>query len=181
MSESEETKWRLSPEIDKTEENAEVVTASLSEDEQKKDELQQRIQTKAENIGGGEGSHVTRPEEVPVAEAPRKQKGTKSKLKYTARRKRESDTNNISNNISKQLERQADQLTRIEKVILPLQKSVNRIEKQSNAIKQLYSSVTYLQRHVRLSQNRKPKTKRLKKEVVRRQERTTRRKNQQHS
>lgn len=177
MSESEETKWRLSPEIDKTEENAEVVTASLSEDEQKKDELQQRIQTKAENIGGGEGSNVTRPEEVPVAEAPRKQKGTKSKLKYTARRKRESDTNNIS----KQLERQADQLTRIEKVILPLQKSVNRIEKQSNTIKQLYSSVTYLQRHVRLSQNRKPKTKRLKKEVVRRQERTTRRKNQQHS
>jgi hypothetical protein len=175
MSESEETKWRLSPEIDKTEENAEVVTASLSEDEQKKDELQQRIQTKAENIGGGEGSHVTRPEEVP--EAPRKQKGTKSKLKYTARKKRESDTNNIS----KQLKRQADQLTRIEKVILPLQKSVNRIEKQSNAIKQLYSSVTYLQRHVRLSQNRKPKTKRLKKEGVRRQERTIRRKNQEHS
>ena len=156
MSESEETKWRLSPEINKTEENAEVVAASLSEDEQKKDELQQRIQTKAENIGGGEGSNVTRPEEVPVAEAPRKQKGTKSKLKYTARRKRESDTNNIS----KQLERQADQLTRIEKVILPLQKSVNRIEKQSSTIKQLYSSVTYLQRHVRLSQNRKPKTKR---------------------
>jgi hypothetical protein len=177
MSESEETKWRLSPEIDKTEENAEVVTASLSEDEQKKDELQQRIQTKAENIGGGEGSNVTRPEEVPVAEAPRKQKGTKSKLKYTARRKRESDTNNIS----KQLERQADQLTRIEKVILPLQKSINRIEEQSNTIKQLYSSITYLQRHVRLSQNRKPKTKRLKKERVRRQERTTRRKNQQHS
>jgi hypothetical protein len=177
MSESEETKWRLSPEIDKTEENAEVVTASLSEDEQKKDELQQRIQTKVENIGGGEGSHVTRSEEVPVAKAPRKQKGTKSKLKYTARRKRESDTNNIS----KQLERQADQLTRIEKVILPLQKSVNRIEKQSNTIKQLYGSVTYLQRHVRLSQNRKPKTKRLKKEGVRRQERTTRRKNQQHS
>ena len=158
MSESEETKWRLSPEIDKTEENAEVVTAPLSEDEQKKDELQQRIQMKAENIGGGEGSNVTRPEEVPVAKAPRKQKGTKSKLKYTARRKRESDTNNIS----KQLERQADQLTRIEKVILPLQKSVNRIEKQSNTIKQLYSSITYLQRHVRLSQNRKPKTKRLK-------------------
>src|SRR5215204_2188341 len=163
MSESEETKWRLSPEIDKTEENAEVVTASLPEDEQKKDELQQRIQTKAENIGGGEGSHVTRSEEVPVAEAPREQKGTKSKLKYTARRKRESDTNNIS----KQLERQADQLT--------------RIEKQSNTIKQLYSSVTYLQRHVRLSQNRKPKTKHLKKEGVRRQERTTRRKNQKHS
>jgi hypothetical protein len=177
MSESEETKWRLSPEIDKTEENAEVVTASLSEDEQKKDELQQRIQTKAENIGGGEGSHVTRPEEVRVAEAPRKQKGTKPNLKYTARRKRESDTNNIS----KQLKRQADQLTRIEKVILPLQKSVNRIEKQSNTIKQLYSSVTYLQRHVHLSQNRKPKTKRLKKERIRRQERTTRRKNQQHS
>jgi hypothetical protein len=177
MSESEETKWRLSPEIDKTEENAEVVTASLSEAEQKKDELQQRIQTKAENIGGGEGSNVTRSEEVPVAEASRKQKGTKSKLKYTARRKRESDTNNIS----KQLERQADQLTRIEKVILPLQKSVNRIEKQSNTIKQLYGSVTYLQRHVRLSQNRKPKTKRLKKGGVRRQERTTKRKNQQHS
>lgn len=158
MSESEETKWRLSPEIDKTEENAEVVTASLSEDEQKKDELQQRIQTKAENIGGGEGSNVTRPEEVRVAEAARKQKGTKSKLKYTARSKRESDNNNIS----KQLKRQADQLIRIEKVILPLQKSVNRIEKQSNTIKQLYSSITYLQRHVRLSQNRKPKTKRLK-------------------
>jgi archaellum component FlaC len=51
--------------------------------------------------------------------------------------------------ISKQLERQANQLTRIEKVILPLQRSVNKIDKQSNTIKQLYTKVTQLQRQIR--------------------------------
>ena len=50
---------------------------------------------------------------------------------------------------------QANQLTRIEKVILPLQKSVNKIDKQSNTIKQLYMEVTQLQRQIRSTKSRK--------------------------
>lgn len=57
--------------------------------------------------------------------------------------------------ISKQLERQATRLARIEKVILPLQKSFNKIDNQSNTIKQLYTVVTQLQRQIRLTKNRK--------------------------
>ena len=58
--------------------------------------------------------------------------------------------------ISKQLERQAAQLARIEKVVLPLQKSFNRIDKQSNTIKQPYSEVTQLQKQI-LNQDSKTK------------------------
>lgn len=57
--------------------------------------------------------------------------------------------------ISKQLERQAAHLARIEKIVLPLQKSVNRINKQSNTIKQLYAVVTQLQMQIRSTKNRK--------------------------
>lgn len=57
--------------------------------------------------------------------------------------------------ISKQLERQAAHLARIEKIVLPLQKSVNRINKQSNTIKQLYTVVTQLQMEIRSTKNRK--------------------------
>jgi hypothetical protein len=48
--------------------------------------------------------------------------------------------------MSKQLESQANRLTRIEKIILPLQRSVDKIDKLSNTIKQLYAKVTQLQR-----------------------------------
>ena len=57
--------------------------------------------------------------------------------------------------ISKQLERQAAHLARIEKKVLPLQKSVSRINKQSNTIKQLYNVVTQLQMQMRSTKNGK--------------------------
>lgn len=57
--------------------------------------------------------------------------------------------------ISKQLERQAAHLARVEKIVLPLQKSVNRINKQSNTIQQLYTVVTQLQMQIRSTKNRK--------------------------
>ena len=57
--------------------------------------------------------------------------------------------------ISKQLERQAAHLARIEKMVLPLLKSVNRINKQSSTIKQLYTVVTQLQMQIRSTKNRK--------------------------
>jgi hypothetical protein len=99
MSESEETKWRIGAEPEESDERAADLS---SEENENKEELQQKIQTKAEEIGGGgEGSLITRPEEVPINEAP----------------KRESDFTKSDVNISKQLERQADQLARIEKVL----------------------------------------------------------------
>jgi hypothetical protein len=52
-------------------------------------------------------------------------------------------------NISKQVERQANQLIKIEKAIVSLQKLISKIDKQSNTIKQLYIAVTQLQRQVR--------------------------------
>ena len=57
--------------------------------------------------------------------------------------------------MTKQIERHANQLTRIEKAITSLQKSVNKIDKQSNTIKQIYVVVTQLQRQIRSSKNRK--------------------------
>lgn len=68
-------------------------------------------------------------------------------------------------NISKQVERQANQLIKIEKAIVSLQKSVNKMDKQSNTIKQLYGVVTQLQRQVRSSKNLKIKQASQKKNV----------------
>ena len=63
--------------------------------------------------------------------------------------------NNGMVNISNQIERQATQLARIEKMILPLQKSVGKIDKQSNTIKQLYGMITQFQKQIRSTNNRK--------------------------
>jgi hypothetical protein len=149
MSENDETKWRLGVEPQKVEERAAELS---SEEDEKREELQQTIQTNVEEIGGGgEGSLVTRPEEVSIVETPpRKERKAKTKRQTV---EREVDSSNNMTKISKQLERQANQLAKIEKVILPLQRSVNKIDKQSNMIKQLYTVVTQLQRHVRSAKN----------------------------
>jgi prefoldin subunit 5 len=57
--------------------------------------------------------------------------------------------------MTKQIERQANQLARIEKAITSLQKSINKIDKQSNTIKQICVVVTQIQRQIRSSKNRK--------------------------
>ena len=161
MSKNEETKWRLGVEPEEAEERAAEPSSEEDEkkedekkEDEKKEELQQTIQTKAEEIGGGgEGSLITRPEEVPITEAPKKKEWI-AKAKHSSM-KREPDSSKSMVKISKQLERQANQLARIEKAILPLQKSVNRIDKQSNTIKQLYIQATQLQRQIRSTKNRK--------------------------
>jgi hypothetical protein len=152
MSESEETRWRLGA---KPEEAKERAAELSSEENEKKEELQQTIQAKAEEIGGGEGegSLVAEPaeEEKPVTKAPKKkQPKGKASLK-----KRETNTGKNMTEILRQVERQANQLIRIEKAIVSLQKSVDKIDKQSNTIKQLYSVVTQLQRLVRSNKNQK--------------------------
>jgi hypothetical protein len=60
-------------------------------------------------------------------------------------------------NISKQVKRQANQLIKVEKAIVSLQKPISKIDKQANIIKQLYGAVTQLQRQVRPSKNPKIK------------------------
>ena len=153
MSESEETKRRLGVKPEEAEEGA--VELPTKEDE-KKEELQQTIQTKAEEIGRGEGEggFVAEPaEEEPLTEAPKKmEQKVKVKAKGPSLKKREPDSSKNMANISKQVERQANQLIKIEKIIVSLQKSV---DKQSNTIKQLYGVVTQLQRQVRSSKNQK--------------------------
>jgi hypothetical protein len=149
MSESEETKWRLGAEHEEAVERAAELSA---EEDDKKEELQQTIQTNAEEIGrGGEGSLIARPREVPITEA-RKKKQRIAKAEHPTV-KIKPDSSMVK--ISKQLERQAAHLARIEKIVLPLQKSVNRINKQSNTIKQLYTVVTQLQIQIRSTKNRK--------------------------
>jgi hypothetical protein len=72
MSENEETKWGLGAEPEEAEESAAKLS---SEEDEKKEELQQTIQSKVEEIGGGgEGRLVTRPEDVPITQSPRKRK-----------------------------------------------------------------------------------------------------------
>lgn len=151
MSESEETKWRLSVEPEEAEERAAELS---SEEDEKKEGFQQTIQAKADEIGGGgEVSIVAEPIEEPITEVQEKKKKER-KLKSTAQQ-RESDTGKSMAAISNQVQRQANQLTRIEKTIISLQKSINKIDKQSNKIKQVYVVVTQLQRQVRSSKNRK--------------------------
>jgi hypothetical protein len=152
MSESDETNWRLGTEPEEVEDRAAGLT---SEEDEKKEELQHTIQTNVEELGGGgEGSLITGPEEIPITEAPKK-KERMVNVKRPTPKKRVPDSTKSMVNISKQLERQATQLARIEKVVLPLQKSVNRIDKQSNTMKQLYTVATQLQRQVRSTKNRK--------------------------
>jgi hypothetical protein len=152
MSESEETKWRLDTEPEETEERAAELA---SEEDEKKEGLQQTIQTNAEEIGGGgEGSLITRPEEVPVTEAPKKKERI-AKAKKPIVKKIGPDSSRSMVKISKELEKQTNQLARIEKIILPLQRSVNRIDKQSNTMKQLYSTITQLQKQIHSTNNRK--------------------------
>jgi hypothetical protein len=152
MSESEETKWRLGAESEEAEKRAAEL---FPEEDEKKEELQQTIQTKAEEIGGGgEGSLITKLEEVPIIEPPKKKERI-VKAKQPTVKKIETDSSISMVKISKQLERQANQLARIEKVVLPLQRSVNKMDKQSNTIKQLYTRVIQLQRHILSTKNRK--------------------------
>lgn len=155
MSESEETKWRLGIKPEEAEEKAAELS---SEENEKKEELQQTIHAKAEEIGGGEGevSLVAEPaeEEKPVTEAPKK-KEPKEKARGPSLKKRETNTRSNMIEISRQVERQANQLIRIEKAIVSLQKSVDKIDKQSNTVRQLYSVVTQLQRLVRSNKNQK--------------------------
>jgi hypothetical protein len=151
MSESEETKWRLGAEPEEAVEKAAELSA---EEDEKKEELQQSIQTNAEEIGRrGEASLIARPQEVPITEA-RKKKQRIAKAEHpTVKIKPDSSKSMVK--ISKQLERQAARLARIEKIVLPLQMSVNRINKQSNAIKQLYAVVTQLQMQIRSTKDQK--------------------------
>ena len=88
-------------------------------------------------------SLLTKPkEEVPITDkqyqSTTKEKKTKkpSKAKVLTKKK-QSDNANLTG-ISKQLEKQSDQLVKIERVIQPLQKSFNKIDRQSTTVKQLY-------------------------------------------
>ena len=146
MSESEESKWRLGVEPEQAEERAAELS---SEKGGKKEELQQTIQARADEIGGGEGSIATGAEEEPITEVPKKKE---RKAKALTVKKSEPDT---SKDMTKQIERQADQLTRIEKAITSLQKSINKTDKQLNTIKQIYVVVTQIQRQIRSSKNQK--------------------------
>jgi hypothetical protein len=157
MLESEETKWRLGVEPEQAEKRAAELS---SEEDEQKEELQQTIQAKADEIGGGgEGSIVAEPAEQPIADAPKKKE---RKAKALTVKKSEPDT---SKDMTKQIERQAIQLTRIEKAITSLQKSINKIDKQSNTIKQIYVVVTQIQRQIRSSKNQKQVQATQKKEV----------------
>jgi hypothetical protein len=154
MSESEETKWRLSTASEQRD------TASSSEEQEKKEELQERVQSKVENIGGGgEGSLVTKTD-VPIIEARKQKRKTRKKsLKSSDASRKKEPINNLAA-ISKLLKKQANQLARIEKISQQLQKSFNKMDKQSNTIKQLYTIVTQLQRqlsHGQLQQQRSRK------------------------
>ena len=96
----------LGVEPDQAEERA----AELScEEDGKKEELQQTIQARADEIGGGEGSIAIGAEKEPITEVPKK-KERKAKALIV---KKESEPE-TSKDMTKQIERLANQLTRIE-------------------------------------------------------------------
>ena len=147
MLEGEETKWRLGVEPERAEERAAELS---SEEDEQKEELQQTIHARANEIGGGgEGSFIAEQTEEPIADTPKKKE---MKAKSLTVKKSEPDT---SKDMTKQIERQSNQLTRLEKAITSLQKSINKTDKQSNTIKQIYVVVTQIQRQIGSSKNRK--------------------------
>ena len=116
MTENEEIKWRLRsgnwPGRRKS---------IIRKSSRKKEALQQRVQGKAEDIaGGGEASLLTKPEEeVPITykqyrsttKAKKRKKPSKAKI---LTKKKQSDNANLTG-MSKQLEKQSNQLVKIEK------------------------------------------------------------------
>jgi hypothetical protein len=153
MSESEETRWRLGIESEQEEERA-ASPPSSDERELQKEGLQQRVQAKAQDIGGrGEGSLINTKSEGALDTDKKYEALTEEKKPKTKKRSRSNivakRSNNNLTNISKQLEKQANQLARIEKGIQPLRKSFNKIDRQSNTIKQMYTIVMQLQIQVR--------------------------------
>ena len=134
MSEAEETGWRAAGDAEAAqEEKAAAPTEEEDEEQERKEELQQRVQARAEDLGGEEASLIKDTEEgekVPITETKyeppskkvRKKTGKPSKSKAATPK---NNTNLIS--MSKQLEKQSKQLARIEKVIQSLQSSFNNI------------------------------------------------------
>ena len=151
---------RDSKNIVRPEQTEERAAELSSEKDLQKEELQQTIQARADEIGGGggEGSIVAEQTQEPIADAPKKKE---RKTKALTVKKSELDTSKSM----AQIERHANQLTRIEKAITSLQKSVNKIDKQSNTIKQIHMVVTQLQKQIRSSKNRKQVRVTQKKEV----------------
>jgi len=119
MSEDEETGWRVGGAEAGQEEKAAAPTEK--DVEEKKEELQQRVQAKAEDLGGEEASLITETEEekvIPIIEtkyeSPSKKVG-KTRKPSKAKVAPKKDINLIS---------MSKQLARIEKVIQSLQNSM---------------------------------------------------------
>jgi hypothetical protein len=84
--------------------------SSSPEGQVKKEELQERVQAKAEDIGGGglEGSLVTKTEEVSITEARKQQRKTRNEsLKSSDATMKKEPINDLAT-ISKQLEKQGN-------------------------------------------------------------------------
>ena len=86
-------------------------------------------------------SLLTKPEEeLPITDkqyqsttkAKKRKKPSKAKV---LTKKKQSDNANLTG-MSKQLEKQSNQLVKIEKLLQPLQKSFNKIDRQSTTVKQ---------------------------------------------
>jgi hypothetical protein len=151
MSEDKETGWRAVGGAEEVRQKE--IAAATTKEENDDEELQQRVQARAEDLGGEEASLITETEEgevIPITEtkyespskkARKTRKSSKSKAAIPKK-----DINLIS--MSKQLEKQSRQLARTEKVIQSIQSSYNKIYRQSNTMKQLYGVVTQLQRQM---------------------------------
>jgi hypothetical protein len=166
MSENGETEWRAAGGAEAAqEEKAAAAPTEEDEEEENKGELQERVQARAEDLGGEEASLITETEEekegIPIAEtkyeSPSK-KARKTRKSSKSKAVPKKDINLIS--MSRQLEKQSRQLARIEKVIQSLQSSFNKIDRQSNTIKQLYGIVTQLRRqmHRQIQQQQQRRT-----------------------
>jgi hypothetical protein len=144
MSENGEAEWRAAGGAEAAQEEKAAAPTEENEEEEKKEELQQRVQARAEDLGGEDASLITETKyESPSKEARKTRKSSKKSKAVTPKK----DIINLIS-MSKQLEKQSRQLARIEKVIQSLKSSFNKIDRQSNTMKQLYGTVTQLQRQI---------------------------------
>ena len=115
------------------------------EEEMEKEQLQERVQAKEEYVGGGD-IPTDLEEIVPTGQKHRRSKKAEEKKRKKSTKAKEENRN--LTNVSNQLEKQINQLTKIRSISQPLLKHLKIAGSQSRMLKEINASVKQLQRQV---------------------------------
>ena len=109
--------------------------------------VQEGVEARAEQeVVGAEAIRSIEEEEQETVAKDKAQKRKQSKKKTSASRRKKEESGITS--IKKQLEKQTDDLARIDQVLQPLRKLAKGLDVQSKVVKEIASSVKQLQRQM---------------------------------